>query len=128
MHERSYQSFTELELWKRARFLKNEIKETVEAFPQYERYRLTDQIIRSSRGINAAIAEGHGRFTFKDQLHFCIIARGSLSETENHLIDALDCKYITVEKCEYLQNIVNDVRRLLNGYINYLRKNMFPKI
>lgn len=91
MSEKAYQSFTELEVWKKSRMLKNEIKELIDNFPIEEKYRLIDQIIRSSRGISAAIAEGHGRYTYKDQLHFCIIARGSLSETYNHFIDAFDC-------------------------------------
>jgi four helix bundle protein len=124
MNEPPHQNFTELELWKRTRFLKNEIKAMADNFPKEEKFRLTDQIIRSSRGINSAISEGHGRFTFKDQLHYCIMARGSLSETYNHLIDALDCLYITKEKFKYFQNIIEEVRRLLNGYIAYLRKNI----
>jgi four helix bundle protein len=80
MNEKAHQSFTELEVWKKARVFKNEIKELTGIFPAEEKFRLTDQLIRSSRGINATIAEGHGRYTFKDQHHFCIIARGSLSE------------------------------------------------
>lgn len=95
MHEKAYQSFTELDVWKKARILKNEIKELIDLFPHEEKYRLTDQVIRSSRSISAIIAEGHGRYTFKDQIHFCIMARGSLSETHHHLIDAFDCNYIT---------------------------------
>ncbi len=124
MNENSHKSFTELEAWKKARVLKNEIKELSESFPAEEKYRLTDQIIRSSRGINAAVAEGHGRYTFKDQLHFCIIARGSLSETYNYFIDAFDCKYITEDQLNYFKNKIEEVERLLNGYIAYLRKNL----
>jgi len=74
--EEKNQSFTELDVWKKARILKNELKEIADKFPPEEKYRLTDQLIRSSRSINANIAEGHGRFTYKDQLHFCIQARG----------------------------------------------------
>jgi four helix bundle protein len=85
---------------------------------------LTDQIIRSSRGINATIAEGHGRYTFKDQVHFCVIARGSLSETYNHLIDALDCSYISQEQLDGFKKSIEEIERLLNGYISYLRKNL----
>lgn len=86
-----YQSFTELTVWQEARKLKNDIAEIVKQFPVEEKYRLTDQLIRSSRSIGSNIAEGHGRFTYKEQLHFCIQARGSLSETKNHFIDASDC-------------------------------------
>ncbi len=124
MNEKGHQSFTELEVWKKARILKNEILLLSKAFPTEEKYRLTDQIIRSSRSINSNIAEGHGRFTYKDQLHFCIQSRGSLSETYNHLIDALDCTYINQEQLTYYKNKIDETERLLNGYIAYLRKSL----
>jgi four helix bundle protein len=92
MNEKAHQSFTEPEVLKKARPFKNEVFELVKSFPSEEKFRLTDQIIRSSRSINSYISEGHDRFRYKEQLHFCIQARGSLSETYNHLIDALDCK------------------------------------
>ena len=123
MDTKPHQSFTELEVWKKARALKNDIASLVKNFPQEEKFRLTDQIIRSSRSINANISEGHGRYTFKDQLHFCLQLRASLSETLNHLIDAYDCSYITKEDLEQLKIKIDEVERLLNGYINFLRKN-----
>lgn len=82
--------FEDLELWKKAREFKNEIRDLTKQFPIEEKFRLTDQAIRSSRSINALITEGHGRFTFPDQIHYCIQARGSLTETINHIIDAFD--------------------------------------
>ena len=117
-----YQNFEELEVWKMARELKNEISQVVKNFPSEEKYRLTDQLIRSSRSINTQISEGHGRRTWPDRLRFCIIARGSLGETLNHLIDALDEKYITEEELNYFRNKINEVEKLLNGYISYLEK------
>ena len=60
----------------------------------------------------------------KDQLHFCIIARGSLSETYNHLIDTLDCKFISSDKLDEYKKNIEEIERLLNGYIAYLRKNL----
>lgn len=108
----------------KARIFKNQINELANSFPVHEKFRLTDQLIRSSRGITATIAEGHGRYTFKDQLHFCIMARGSLSESLNHLIDAFDCKFINEEKLIYFKTMINEIERLLNGYITYLRKNL----
>jgi len=73
-------------------------------------------------GINSVIAEGDGRFTFKDQLHFCIIARGSLYETLNHLIDAFDCKYINEEKLVSFKRMIDETGTLLNGYLNLFTK------
>ena len=122
--EEKNQSFTELDVWKKARVLKNELKELADNFPAEEKYRLTDQLIRSSRSIAANISEGHGRFTYKDQLHFCIQARGSLSETQNHLFDAMDCKYISETQLNYYKSKIDEVGRLLNGYITFLRNNV----
>ena len=114
--------FEGLEVWKKSRDFKNEIATLLKQFPQEEKYRLTDQLIRSSRSINNLIAEGHGRFTYADQLHYCIQARGSLSESFNHLIDAFDNSYITEETLDYFRIKLKEIERLLNGYITHLRK------
>jgi four helix bundle protein len=114
--------FEELELWKRSRQYKNEIRKLTKTLPAEEKFRLTDQLIRSSRSINAVISEGHGRFTYPDQIHFCVIARGSLTETVNHLIDAFDEGYITSDQLITLKINAKEVERLINGYLIYLRK------
>jgi four helix bundle protein len=93
----------------------------IETFPKEEKFRLCDQLIRSSRSIGSLISEGHGRFTYPDQIRFCIDARGSLSETMNHFIDALDSGYINNQQLENWRNKLKEEERLLNGYINYLR-------
>lgn len=118
----SHRSFTDLEVWKKAREFKNEIYILAQSFPAVEKFRLTDQLIRSSRSINSCIAEGHGRFSDKEQIYFCMMARGSISETLNHLLDAHDCKYISDEKLEYYKTKVTQLEKLLNEYINYLKK------
>jgi four helix bundle protein len=87
-------SFTDLEVWKQSRKIRVWISGLVKTFPVEEKYRLTDQIIRSSRSIGNNISEGHGRFHYQDNIRFCTIARGSLSETLDHLMIALDEKII----------------------------------
>jgi len=79
-------------------------------------------VIRSSRSINALISEDHDRFTYPDQIHYCIQARGSLSETINHLFDALDEGYITKDQVLTFKQRGKEIERLLNGYLIYLRK------
>lgn len=114
--------FEELDLWKKVREFKKEVSAEARKFPSEEKFRLTDQLIRSSRSINALLSEGHGRFTYADQLHFCVQARGSLAETINHLIDALDETYINTEKLNYYKQKGKEIEKFLNGYMNYLRK------
>ena len=126
-NEKVYKSFTDLEVWQIAMAYKNSIYELVKSFPPTEKYRLEDQIIRASRSIGSNISEGYGRFTYKDQLHFCIQARGSLFETINHLIDARDCKYISEETLIAFRQKASEVERKLNGYIAWLKTMINPK-
>ena len=87
-------SFTDLETWKQARKIRLWVSEMVKGFPTEEKYRLADQVIRSSRSIGNNLAEGHGRYYYQDNIRYCIMARGSLSETMDHIIIALDEKII----------------------------------
>jgi four helix bundle protein len=117
-------NFTELEVWKKAQLFKIEIKRVADRFPHEEKFRLADQLIRSSRSIGANVAEGHGRFTYKEQVRYCIQAPGSLAETDNHLTDALDCNYINRQEYIRYKTLIDEIGRLLNGYFTYLRSNI----
>jgi four helix bundle protein len=110
------------ETWKKSHILRKSISELVKDFPPEEKYRLADQIIRSSRSIGNNIAEGHGRFHYVDSKKFFINARGSASETIDHLIIALDEGYINTDTFEKLQSICEECMKLINGYINYLKQ------
>ena len=120
----TFETFEELEVWKLSRQLKKEIRVLVKKFPFDEKYRLTDQIIRSSRSNGSNIAEGFGRYHFKDNSKFGRIARGSLFETLNHLIDAFDEEFITDEELKYFREKVLHCIKVLNGYIAYLEKQL----
>jgi len=117
-----FATFEELEAWKLARKLKNEIRELLKAFPVEEKYRLVDQIIRSSRSVGANIAEGFGRFHYKENSKFCRTGRGSLMETLNHLIDAYDEGYIDENCLAVYKDKILHCNKVLNGYIAYLNK------
>lgn len=122
-----YLEFTDLKVYKECRKLKIEIsKLTKSNFPQDEKYKLTDQIIRSSRSVTASLAEGYGRFYYKENIQYCRISRGSLSETLEHLITAFDEKYISDELLKEFKIRIDTCGKLLNGYINYLLKQKKP--
>ena len=114
-------SFTELEVWKQARNIRLLVKDVADRFPPEEKFRLVDQIIRSSRSIGNNIAEGHGRYNYQDNIRSCVMARGSLSETLDHLIIAYDEQLITAEKYDSLKYEDDKCLKLLNGYIVHLR-------
>ncbi len=60
------------------------------------------QIIRSSDSIAANIAEGYGRYHFKENRNFCFYSRGSVLETKTWLMKARNRKLITTQKFEKL--------------------------
>ena len=121
-------NFTNLEVYKECRQLRIGISSTVKShFPIEEKYKLSNQILRCSRSITANIAEGHGRYYFKENIQFCRISRGSLSETLEHLITSFDEKYISEEVLVEYKTKIDKCGRLLNGYINFLKKQQKPK-
>ena len=118
--------FQSLEVWKQARLFRKMIIDLCKEIPQEEKYRLTDQIKRSSRSVTANIAEGYGRFHYLDNIKFCRDARGSLNETLDHLTVAFDEKYINEERLVQLNQQFEKVLKLLNGYIGYLKQQKTP--
>ena len=93
--------FRELEVWKEARKFRIEVSRLSKSFPESEKYRLVDQLLRSSRSITANMAEGYGRYHYQENIQFCRQARGSLMESLDHLISALDEEYIDKETFAY---------------------------
>jgi four helix bundle protein len=115
-------SFTDLEVWKKARILRNNITELVKCFPVEEKYRLSDQIIRCSRSVGNNIAEGHGRFHYADAAKFFVNARGSAAETIDHLFIAMDNNIIDEKVFNSFKADCEECMKMINGYINFLRK------
>ena len=115
-------SFKDLEVWKKSRALRKELSKFAKTFPSEEKYKLTDQLIRASRSVTANIAEGYGRFHHQENIQFCRIARGSLTETLDHLTVALDEEYINDSEFETFAGKLEECLKILNGYINYLKK------
>jgi four helix bundle protein len=114
--------FTDLEIYQLALDLANWIYEITATFPKEELYNLTSQMRRAVLSISTNIAEGYGRYTFKDRIHFCIYARGSLSETKSLVIFSQRRKYISeVQWLEYQRKHIN-LSVKLNNYISSLNK------
>ncbi len=120
--DNDFRSFEELECWKEARNLRIFVKKhLITKFPDSERFALINQISRSSRSVGNNIAEGYGRYHYQENIQFCRIARGSLFETLDHGLIALDEGYIDNEDLRNLRAIHKKVLLILNGYIKYLK-------
>jgi four helix bundle protein len=85
MDEDNYKGgFRELDVWKEARKFRKNVSLVTKKFPEYEKYKLNNQLIRASRSITANIAEGYGRFHYQENIQYCRQARGSLMECLEH--------------------------------------------
>jgi len=114
--------FRELDAWKEARIFKQQIIEDCKKFPKEEKFLLTSQIKDSSRSVTANIAEGYGRYNYQETTQFFRQARGSLNETLDHLITALDEEFLTRQIFVQRELQYEKVLRLINGYIAFLQK------
>ena len=79
---------------------------------------LGDQFIESTDSVGANIAEGYGRYHYKDRLIFFYDSRGSLGEIQSQLTDALDLKFIDKAKYSELIDQTEKISRILGGLIH----------
>lgn len=94
----------------------------VPTFPPEEKYALADQLRRAAQSIPANIAEGYGRYYYQENIRFCYVSRGSISEVFSHLNFAFRMRYLPEPVYQQLDQDIQELLRLVNGYITFLRK------
>ena len=110
-------NFKDLKVWHKAHQLVLAIYRHTRTFPSEERFGLTAHLCKSATSIPSNIAEGCGRHTEKDFARFLTIAAGSASETEYQLLLAHDLGYLSDHEHVDLDEQVNEVKRMLNSFI-----------
>ena len=108
-------SFETLQAWQEAKKLVVSVYRLLDHFPKFENYALCDQIRRAIVSVPSNLAEGSGRTSLREQIHFIEIAYGSLMEAYNQLIIATDLNYIDNQSLENLKPDIDTVAKLLNG-------------
>jgi four helix bundle protein len=114
-------TFEDIESWKKARALTNEIYKITGVGTFARDFGLKDQIRRASVSILSNIAEGFERSGDKEFSQFLAIAKGSCAEVRAQLYIALDQKYLPQELFERLSKSVIEVGQLLSGFMRYLK-------
>lgn len=111
-------SFRELDVYKLALLESKKIFLITKGFPGDERYSLTDQIRRSSRAVNAMVAESWARrrypASFTNKLNE---AMGEANEIQAWLDHALNCNYLAVDQHKELDNGWQHIGAMLNKMI-----------
>ncbi len=115
-------SFEDLNCWKMARELRNDVRDLIKTYPDFEKYELISQMRRASRSATHNISEGYGRYHYKENIQFCRTSRGSLFELLDQFITSFDEGYISEEVYQKYRKQIYNCLAVLNGYINYLIK------
>jgi four helix bundle protein len=118
----SVKDYRELIVWQKAMDLVEAIYLTTKTFPKEEIYGLTSQIRRAAISIPSNIAEGNGRNTTCDYVHFLGMAYGSVKEVETQVLIAERLRYIDSNCSNELVKMTGEIARLISGLMNSLNR------
>lgn len=107
----------ELHVYQLAMRIGDEIWLIVDDWSYFLKDAFGKQLIRAADSIAANIAEGFGRYHYKENLNFCYYSRGSLRETVTWLTKALNRNPISGEKFTELSQLCELLSVKLNNYI-----------
>jgi four helix bundle protein len=120
-------SYRELLVWQKAKILASDVYRATEPFPKTETYGLTSQIRRAAVSVASNIAEGQGRLTLGEFIHFLGQARGSLLELDTQLAIASDLQFLNRDQSTKLDRQLYATLGLLNRLIESLRCNQVQR-
>jgi four helix bundle protein len=113
-----------LEIYQLALEVGEIVWKTVESWEWFAKKTIGSQFTRAADSLSANIAEGNGRYFYKDRRVFCYYSRGSLLETKNWAIKALSRSLISQQDYDVLIEKMKDLHHKLNIYIKKLNANI----
>jgi four helix bundle protein len=120
-------SYQDLIVWQKGIDLVEAIYKQTAQWPSTETFGLTSQVRRAAVSIPANVAEGQGRGNTQDFVRFLTIARGSLRETETHLVIASRLQFLNDQDFQQLRVLTEEVGRLLHGLTRRVQANLEEK-
>ncbi|MFA6247658.1 MAG: four helix bundle protein [Mucilaginibacter sp.] len=118
----SYYNLEDLELYQLAETFSNEIWFLVSEWDYFAKDTVGKQIVRSADSIGANIAEGYGRYHYKENRNFCYFSRGSILETKGWLKKARTRNLISEEQFNTLIENLQTIHIKLNSYLKFIGK------
>ena len=114
----------DLIIWKKAIELTKQVYLVCLELPQEEKFGLNSQIKRASISIPSNIAEGAGRNSNKEFVHFLSIANGSSYELMTQLILGVELKLLNKEKIEHIILLLNEIQKMNYVFQQKLKSNI----
>ena len=122
MGDKSFKSFEDLQCGQACREVRIFISELIQSYPKEERFSIVDNMKRAAQSTTQNLAEGFGRFHYKENIQFCRVSRGPLCELLDDLITSIDEGFINKEDYELGRSKISNALAILNGYISYLNR------
>ena len=113
-------TYRDLLVWQKSMVLVTEVYKISKHFPSDEAYGLTSQIRRCAISIPSNMAEGYGRNSTKEYIHFLRIATGSLYELQTQMEISLNLHYIDKSEFDRLYELSREIERMLSSLIRKL--------
>lgn len=110
-------SLIDLEVYKTAMLIGDRVWDMVNQWDYFNKDTLGKQFVKAADSVALNIAEGSGRFFFKENKNFNYYSRGSAFESTSCLRKAFTRKLISAEENTVLRNHFARYFRLMNGYI-----------
>jgi four helix bundle protein len=114
--------YKDLIAWQKGMDLVVEVYRVSKHFPPDERFGLTAQVRKAAVSIPSNVAEGYGRPSRADYIHFLDISRGSANEVETQLLLAVRLGFVTAEMARRALEMTNEEQRILNGLVEAVEK------
>jgi len=122
MAENSIKSFEDLSVWQESQVFAVDVYKATNKFPKEEIFAMTSQLRRAVSSVSANIAEGFGRASVSDKLHFYVMAYGSLLEVKNFLYLSEKLNYINENDLKFLLERCTSCQKLINAFKAGLKK------
>lgn len=121
-----WKHFREIAAWQHSHAVKIHVYAFLDRHDVRRKYKFSEQLADAARSAPSNIAEGFGRFGNKEFARFCRIAKGSLNEVLNHMIDAHDLRLMTKEELLVHEHRVRIALKATAGLIRHLETTPEP--
>lgn len=113
-------NYKELIIWQKGIQLVKSVYVLSKSFPSEEKFGMISQVTRAAVSIPANIAEGSSRNSDKDYARFLQIALGSAFEVQTYLVIAKDMGWVSNEKIEAIEILLEEEIKMLHAFIRKL--------
>lgn len=117
-----------LEVYNLAEDFSDKIWNIVIDWKIFEKDTIGKQMVRAADSISANIAEGYGRYFYKESKQFYFYSRGSIQETKAWLSKCKRRGIIPVDECDSLISAAEKILAMLNAFIKFVAKSQKIKI